>query len=76
VGPYLKSAHVCFTRLVKVGRLISLTDTRQEGEFYAFKSVLTEVTQEGVPGLFKLVLGSKEADNTAMEPIIVHPSNV
>jgi len=31
----------------KVGRLISLTDTRQEGEFYAFKFVLTDLTQEG-----------------------------
>lgn len=29
--------------------------------------------RKGVPGLFKLVLGSKEADNTAKEPIIVHP---
>lgn len=29
--------------------------------------------RKGVPGLFKLVLGSKEVDNTAKEPIIVHP---
>jgi len=29
--------------------------------------------RKGVPGLFKLVLGSKEADNTPKEPIIVHP---
>lgn len=29
--------------------------------------------RKGVPGLFKLVLGSKEADNTPKESIIVHP---